>query len=31
MGRIGEYIEKTYIEVKRRPRFYISERTNEKS
>lgn len=31
MGVVGEYIGKTYMEVKRRPRFYISERTSEMS
>lgn len=31
MGIAGEYIGKIYMEVKRRPRFYISERTDNES
>lgn len=31
MGVAGEYIGKIYMEVKRRPRFYISERTDNES
>lgn len=30
LGIIGEYIGKTYLETKRRPRYIISERTYEK-
>ena len=29
LGIIGEYIGKTYMETKRRPRYIISERTEE--